>query len=78
MTAFADSSVGFGLDYGKIDGVARQLLARHVEHLYGHAAVGRDPITQGLAWAGPVPIHVVPAQEERRIAADALATLRVA
>ena len=24
--AFADTSVGFGLDYGKIDGVARQLV----------------------------------------------------
>jgi acetate kinase len=43
-----------------------------------NAAPIRDRIAQGLAWAGEVPVHVVPAQEERRIAADALATLRVA
>ena len=43
-----------------------------------NAAPIRDRIAEGLAWAGPVPIHIVPAQEERRIAADALATLRVA
>jgi acetate kinase len=43
-----------------------------------NAAPIRDQITAGLAWAGAVPVHVVPAQEERRIAADALATLRAA
>ncbi len=35
----------------------------------------RDRILDGLAWAGRVPVHVVRAEEERRIAADALALL---
>jgi hypothetical protein len=29
-----------------------------------------------LAWAGVVPVHIVPAEEERSIAAEALALLR--
>ncbi len=36
----------------------------------------RDRIIEGLAWVGQVPVHVVKAEEERRIAADALALLR--
>ena len=40
-----------------------------------HAAPIRDRIMQGLVWAGPVPHHVVPAAEERRIAADTLQLL---
>lgn len=40
-----------------------------------NAAPIRDRIAEGLAWAGRVPVHVVPAEEERRIAADALALL---
>ncbi|MFZ5963184.1 acetate/propionate family kinase [Thalassococcus sp. BH17M4-6] len=35
-----------------------------------HAAAIRDRIMDGLAWAGPVPHHIVPADEERQIAAD--------
>jgi acetate kinase len=41
-----------------------------------HAAPIRERIVEGLAWAGSVPLHVVPAQEERRIAQDAAALLR--
>ena len=42
----------------------------------GENATGiRDRIADGLAWAGRVPVHVVPAEEERRIAADALALM---
>jgi acetate kinase len=40
-----------------------------------NAAAVREAIVAGLAWAGPVPVHVLPAQEERRIAADAQALL---
>jgi acetate kinase len=40
-----------------------------------NAAAIRDRIVAGLAWAGRVPVHVVPAEEERRIAQDALALL---
>ncbi len=36
----------------------------------------RKAILDGLAWAGPVPVYVVPAMEERSIAAEALALLR--
>jgi acetate kinase len=42
-----------------------------------NAAPIRERITEGLAWTGRVPVHVVPAEEERRIAADALALLRI-
>ncbi len=38
----------------------------------------RQRIVDGLLWAGPVPVHVVPAEEERRIAADALALMGAA
>ncbi|TNC49851.1 acetate kinase [Rubellimicrobium rubrum] len=41
-----------------------------------NSALVRDRITEGLAWAGRVPVHVLRAEEERRIAADALALLR--
>ncbi len=42
----------------------------------GENATGiRDRIADGLAFLGRVPVHVVPAQEERRIAADALALM---
>lgn len=37
-----------------------------------HAAPIRTRIMEGLAWAGPVPAHIVAADEERQIAADAL------
>ncbi len=37
-----------------------------------NAAPIRDKITAGLRWAGDVPVHIIPAAEERRIAADAL------
>ncbi|GGH33837.1 acetate kinase [Cribrihabitans marinus] len=40
-----------------------------------NAGAVRDSITVRLAWAGDVPVHVVPAQEERRIASDAAALL---
>ncbi len=36
----------------------------------------RDRILDGLAWAGRVPVHVIRAEEERRIAADALALMK--
>jgi acetate kinase len=36
----------------------------------------RDRILDGLGWAGRVPVHVVRAEEERRIAADALLLLK--
>ena len=36
----------------------------------------RGRIVAGLAWAGAVPVHIVPAEEERSIAAEALALLR--
>ena len=39
-------------------------------------AVVRGGIVDGLAWAGAVPVHIVPAEEERLIAAEALALLR--
>ena len=58
--AFADSSVGFGLDYGKIDGVARQLvevvdLGVQVAVVVGGAtsSAGRPP--RRPAWTGPGP-----------------------
>lgn len=38
-----------------------------------NAAGVRARIVDGLAWAGPVPVHVVPAEEERHIARDTLA-----
>ena len=41
-----------------------------------HAAPVRERIAEGLAWAGRVPVHVLPAEEERRIAQDAAALLR--
>jgi acetate kinase len=40
-----------------------------------HAAPIRERIVEGLAWAGRVPVHVLPAEEERRIARDAAALL---
>lgn len=40
-----------------------------------NAAPLREAIRALLAFAGDVPVHVVPAEEERRIAADALALL---
>lgn len=39
-------------------------------------AVVRGRIVGGLAWAGSAPVHIVPAEEERSIAAEALALLR--
>ncbi|MDZ4392327.1 acetate kinase [Cypionkella sp.] len=39
-------------------------------------AVVRGRIVDGLAWAGAVPVHIVAAEEERFIAAQALALLR--
>jgi acetate kinase len=36
-----------------------------------HDAEMRDAITRGLAFLGPVPVHVVPAEEERTLARDA-------
>ena len=36
----------------------------------------RGRIVAGLAWAGNVPVHIVPAEEERSIATEALALLR--
>ena len=41
-----------------------------------HGAPVRERIVEGLAWAGRVPVHVIKAEEERRIAADALTLLR--
>jgi acetate kinase len=35
-----------------------------------NAATIRDRITAGLAWAGPVAVHVIKAEEERQIARD--------
>ncbi|MBL4813354.1 MAG: acetate kinase, partial [Rhodobacteraceae bacterium] len=35
-----------------------------------NAAPIRAKITQGLAFLGPVPVHVLPADEERQIARD--------
>lgn len=35
----------------------------------------RDAIVAGLAWAGQVPVWVIPAEEERQIAAEALAVM---
>jgi acetate kinase len=35
----------------------------------------RDRIVEGLAFLGPVPVHVVPAEEERQIAAEALGVM---
>jgi acetate kinase len=40
-----------------------------------NAAQIRDRIAQGLLWAGQVPVHVVAADEERQIAADALSLM---
>ncbi|MCC5975368.1 MAG: acetate kinase [Rubellimicrobium sp.] len=40
-----------------------------------NAAPVRDRITAGLRWAGDVPVHVIPAAEERQIARDALLLL---
>ena len=39
-------------------------------------AVVRDRIVAGLAWVGRVPVQIVPAQEERSIATEALALLQ--
>ncbi|MEM9796464.1 MAG: acetate kinase [Pseudomonadota bacterium] len=39
-------------------------------------AVIQDRITRGLLWAGAVPVHIVPAEEERTLARDALALLQ--
>ena len=41
-----------------------------------NAPLVRGRIAEGLAWAGSVPVHVVKAQEERQIAAEALALMR--
>ncbi|EKE43972.1 acetate kinase [Oceaniovalibus guishaninsula JLT2003] len=38
-----------------------------------NSAPVRDAIADGLAWAGRVPVHIVPADEEREIARDARA-----
>ena len=38
-------------------------------------AVVRARIIEGLAWAGAVPVHIVPAAEEREIAAEVLSLL---
>ncbi|HSG57023.1 MAG TPA: acetate kinase, partial [Paracoccaceae bacterium] len=40
-----------------------------------NAAVVRDRIVQHLDCFGPVPVHVVPADEERQIARDALSLM---
>jgi len=40
-----------------------------------NAAPVRDAITAGLAFLGPVPVHIIAADEERQIARDALALL---
>jgi len=45
-------------------------------HRRDHDAEVRGRIVAGLAWAGAVPVHIVPAEEERSIAAEALALLR--
>lgn len=42
-----------------------------------NAPVIRDKIMAHLAWLGPKPVHIIPAQEERQIARDALALLSV-
>jgi uridylate kinase len=47
--AFADSSVGFGLDYGKIDGVARQLVEVHDLGVQIAVVVGGGNIVRGQA-----------------------------
>lgn len=41
-----------------------------------NAAPIRERIALGLRWAGDVPAHVVPAEEERRIARDAVTLMR--
>lgn len=41
-----------------------------------NATVIRDRIMAGLAFLGPVPVHVIKAEEERQIARDALSLLR--
>jgi acetate kinase len=38
-------------------------------------AAARAAIVQGLAWAGKVPVHVIPAEEEHQIASETLALL---
>lgn len=38
-------------------------------------ALMRDRIVEGLAFLGPVPVHVVPAEEERQIAAEAFGVI---
>lgn len=38
-------------------------------------AVIRTAIVEGLLWAGQVPVHIVPAEEERTIAAEAMALM---
>lgn len=40
-------------------------------------AVVRGRIVEGLAWAGAVPVHIVAAEEERSIAAEALAVMKM-
>ena len=43
----------------------------------GENAAGiRDRIVEGLRWAGHVPVHVIPADEERQIARDGLALIK--
>ena len=37
--------------------------------------VVRDKIVQGLAWAGKVPVWIIPAEEERQIAIEAMALI---
>ena len=39
-------------------------------------AAVREAIVQGLKWAGEVPVWVIPAEEERQIAAEAWALMR--
>ncbi|KIT16028.1 acetate/propionate family kinase [Jannaschia aquimarina] len=38
----------------------------------------RDRIADGLSWAGDIPVHVIPAEEERTLARDAAALLEAA
>ena len=35
----------------------------------------RAAIVEGLLWAGQVPVHIIPAEEERTIAAEAIALI---
>ncbi len=42
-----------------------------------NAPLIRDKITAQLAYLGPKPIHIIPAQEERQIARDALSLINV-